>query len=74
VAVLFGSGGFAAIPPESLCHCVTSPFEKGRLINSGFAAVGILKTLHKKREDDDARGPFPGKAEVLQRTSESGLS
>ena len=29
--------------------------------DSGFAAVGILKALHKLREIDSAEGPFLGK-------------
>jgi len=37
------------------------PSQGRRLTFSGFTAVGILKTLHPKRENGTARGPFPGK-------------
>jgi hypothetical protein len=40
----------------------------------GFAAERVLTTLSPKRENDSTRVPFPGKAEVLQRTSEPGAS
>ena len=51
------------------------PSKEGRLgCFCGFAAVGILTSLAIKRAIDSAGGSFLGKAEVLQRTSESGLS
>jgi hypothetical protein len=35
--------GFAANPSESLCHFVTSPFEKGRLPNSGWRRINFAR-------------------------------
>ena len=52
-------------PTESLCHSVTSPFEKGGLFIGGSAAVGILMTLHKKREIVSTVGPFLGEVSEL---------
>ena len=62
-----GDGSGPQGPTESLCHSVTSPFEKGGLFISGSAAVGILKTLHKKREIDTTRGSFLGKERPVGR-------
>ena len=58
----FPFGGWPInLGPARRSYAGPSPSQGRRLTNSGFAAIGILKTLSQNRAIDSARGSFLGK-------------